>query len=418
MSKSILIIGGGVIGLCTAYYALRKGHRVVVLERGASQHDGCSHGNAGMVVPSHFVPLAAPGVPALGIKMMLEDDSPFALRLRADRELLDWMGKFLRASTPERAKRAGPLLRDLSLASRREFEALAAESGNEFGLVREGLLMLCKTRQAWDEEAKLVAKARALGMPAETLTADAAANLDPNIRMDIAGAVYFPWDCHLSPQKFVAGLTRRIQEAGGQIRYNSPVSGWRTSKGGLGAAQTTAGDVEADAFVLAGGAWSPEILRPLGLRLPLQAGKGYSVTLPQPRRQPRLCSILTEARVAVTPMGETLRFGGTMELGAQGRAIDMRRVQGILNAVPSYFPDFLSEDFRDLPIWSGLRPCSPDGLPYIGRFSRYPNLFAATGHCMMGVSLAPITGKLVADALSGEAPEIDLAAFSPDRYAK
>ena len=417
MSKTILIVGGGVVGLCTAYYAAQKGHRVTVLERGTSDHDGCSTGNAGMVVPSHFVPLAAPGMPAFGLRMMLRPDSPFGLRPRASRDLVDWAWKFCRASNAAHVNRAAPLLRDLSLASRREFEMLAAQSGNAFGLVQKGMLMLCKTEHALEEEARLVPMARRLGISAELLTPEETAGRDPGIRMDIAGAVYFPQDCHLLPQKLLTELRQALEASGSEIRWETEVTGWRASGGRVEAAQTSRGDFPADEYVLAGGSWSPSLVRGLQIRLPLQAGKGYSITLPHPKRLPTVCSILKEARVAVTPMGEALRFAGTLEIAGLDRSINPARVRGIFNAIPRYFPEFGPEDFRDLPVWSGLRPCSPDGLPYIGRFARYKNLSAATGHGMMGVNLGPITGRLIAELLSDEMPSIDIRALSPDRYA-
>jgi D-amino-acid dehydrogenase len=414
--KSILVIGGGVIGLCTAYYALRKGHRVTVVERGPPDHDCCSLGNAGMVVPSHFVPLAAPGMVALGLRMMFNPESPFYIRPRWSKELLGWAWKFYRAATAAHVARSAPLLRDLGLASRRCFEELAELPGHDFGLVKKGLLMLCKTEHTLHEEKKTARAAHQLDLPAEVLTPEDAARLDPAVRMDIAGAVYFPLDCHLSPQRFLAALTRAVEDHGVTVRWSTPVTGWRVAPGRIEAVRTAHGELSADEYVLAGGAWSPEVARGLDVRLPMQAGKGYSITLPRPRRLPSICSILTEARVAVTPMGEALRFGGTMEIVGLDESINPARVRGIVKAVPKYFPEFGPEDFRGLPVWRGLRPCSPDGLPYLGRFGRYANLSVATGHAMMGVSLGPITGKLMAEILSGEKPSVDVAALSPDRY--
>lgn len=416
MARQVLIVGGGIIGLCTAYYALLKGLDVTLLERGGADHDGCSQGNAGMIVPSHFIPLAAPGMVGMGLKMLRRPDSPFAIRPRADKDLISWAWQFMRHSNAGHVERAAPLLRDISLASRREYETLADGFGNDFGLVKKGLLMLCKTPHALDEEARLIPVAHALGMPAERLTAEETAQLDPTIQMDIAGAVYFPQDCHLQPQKLVAGLTHVLEGGGAQFHWDTEVTGWRTKNGRIEAVQTTQGEFTADEYVLAGGSWSPGLVRGLKLALPLQAGKGYSVTLPNPRELPTICSLLTEARVAVTPMGDTLRFGGTMEIAGLDPTVQQARVNGILNAIPRYFPSFTPDDFRDLPVWSGLRPCSPDGLPYIGRFGRYQNLAAATGHCMMGISLGPITGKLMAELLNGETPEIDITALRPDRY--
>ena len=182
-------------------------------------------------------------------------------------------------------------------------------------------------------------------------------------------------------------------------------------------AKTAAGEVEADEFVLAGGSWSPAMLSSLRIRLPMQAGKGYSVTLENPRCRPRVPAIFTEARIAATPMGRTLRFGGTMELSGINDVVREERVRQITESVPKYYPDFRPEDFAGIAPWHGLRPVSPDGMPYIGRFGRHPNLVAACGHAMLGVTLAPITGRLVAETIGGRASSVSLAALDPDRFA-
>jgi D-amino-acid dehydrogenase len=171
-----------------------------------------------------------------------------------------------------------------------------------------------------------------------------------------------------------------------------------------------------DEFVLAGGAWSGQIARPLGLRLPMQAGKGYSLTLPHAPIRPRMGTILSEARVAITPIGDSLRIGGTMEMAGLDETINPVRIRGIQKAACRYYPDLSPQAFDDVQPWSGLRPCSPDGLPYLGRTQRYANLIIATGHAMLGLSLGPITGKLTADLLAGRRPDIDLTLLDPDRY--
>ena len=417
MSKHVLIIGAGVIGLSTAFYALRKGHRVTVLERGPAARDGCSFGNAGMIVPSHFTPLAAPGMVALGLKWMWNPESPFYIQPRLDWDLAMWALRFWRASTQEHVARAAPLIRDLSFASRACFEEFAELWADDFGLVKRGLLMLCKTAHALDEEATNAARARELGIPAEVLDAKQTAALDPSVRMDIAGSVYFPRDCHLAPGKFMAALERECMRGGATFSYETEVTGWQTSGERIETVETKRGDFQADEYVLCGGAWSPSVASDLRLALPMQAGKGYSLTLPQPRQLPQLCAIFTEARVAVTPMDGALRFGGTMEIAGLDESINERRVRGIIRAVSEYYPEFTLEDFAGLRPWSGLRPCSPDGMPYVGRTSAYRNLCIATGHAMMGLSLGPITGRLVAELLSDEAPTLEISMLSPDRYA-
>jgi D-amino-acid dehydrogenase len=414
--RHVVICGAGIIGLCCARELRARGHTVTIIDRAPADRDGCSFGNAGMITPSHFVPLAAPGMVALGLKWMLNPKSPFYIRPRLDADLAGWGWRFMRASTAAHVERAAPVLRDLNLASRELYVGLAAELP-DFGLVTRGLLMLCREARTLDHEGAFAAQARELGVPAEVLDAAATARLDPGIRLNVAGSIYFPKDAHLDPARLIGSLTPRLEAAGVKFLWGTEVTGWRREGGRLAAALTTRGELAADEFVLAGGAWSPGLVRGLSLRLPMQAGKGYSLTLPKPRQLPHLCSIFTEARVAVTPMGGSLRIGGTMEVVGLDETIQPHRVQGIIESVPRYFPDFSPEDFAGIQPWRGLRPVTPDGLPYLGRFGAAPNLIAATGHAMMGLSLGPITGRLVAEIVAGEPPSIDLNLLNPDRYA-
>ncbi|HEU0039452.1 MAG TPA: FAD-dependent oxidoreductase, partial [Verrucomicrobiae bacterium] len=391
MSKRVLIIGAGVIGLCTAYYCARRGFAVTVVERKPARRDGCSFGNAGMIVPSHFVPLAAPGMVKLGLKWMWNSASPFYIKPRLDADLIGWGIKFWRAANAEHVRRSAPLLRDLSLASRACFEEFAALPETDFGLVKKGLLMLCQEQHTLDEEGKMAAQARALGIPAEVLDAKQTAALDPGARMDIAGSVYFPMDCHLTTDRFMAALQTQLERLGVQFSWESEICDWKTKPANRVRAVklSSVKEVEADEFVVCGGSWSPELAHKLGLRIPIQAGKGYSLTVPKPRQIPQICSICTEARVAVTPMSGALRVGGTMEFAGLNEDINPVRVRGIINSFCHYFPQFRPEDFSGIQPWRGLRPCSPDGLPFIGRTEKFTNLSLATGHGMMGLSLGP-----------------------------
>ena len=417
MSKSILIIGSGVIGLSTACYCARRGHRVTVLDRNPEQRDGCSFGNAGMVVPSHFVPLAAPGMVALGLKWMWNPESPFYIKPRLNWELMSWAWKFMRAANAAHVARSAPLIRDLSFASRACFEEFAALPNNDFGLVKKGLVMLCKTQHSLDEEAAFAQRANSLGIPAEVLDAKGIAKLDPDVTMDVAGGVFFPKDCHLSPNRFMAGLKQQCDTMGVKFHWSTEVGGFTLDGSRVSGIKTKAGEFTADEVILCGGSWSPVVARELGLKLPMQAGKGYSLTLTKPRELPQICSIFTEARVAVTPMGGTLRFGGTMEIAGLNEDINPLRVRGIIKSVPKYYPKFALEDFEGIQPWRGLRPCSPDGLPYLGRTAKFKNLTIATGHAMMGLSLGPITGRLVSEIVSGEKSSMPIDLLNPDRYA-
>lgn len=416
MTKRVLIVGGGIVGLSTAHYALRKGLEVILLERGTPQDAGCSIGNAGMIVPSHLVPLAAPGMVGRGLRHMWRPESPFYVKPRLDAGLLDWGLRFWRAANAEHVARSAPLLRELSLRSRACYEAWASEWEEDFGLVKRGLLMLCRTAQGLEEEAAVAERARALGVPAQVLTPQQTSALEPDLTLRLAGSIHFPLDCHLTPARLIAALRRRIEQAGASICWQTSVHGFRRVGDRIAAAETGLGEIAADEFVLCAGAWSSSLVRGLGLRLPLQAGKGYSLTLASPPQLPRAGIILSEAHVAVTPMGSALRFGGTLELAGLDLSINTARVRGIVNAVAHYLPEFTPERFRDVPAWCGLRPCSPDGLPYLGRFARFANLWTATGHAMLGVSLGPVSGWLMAELLAGEPAAFPIGALSPDRH--
>lgn len=414
--RSLVVVGGGVIGCAVAWYAMREGFRVTVVERAGPAHESCSTGNAGMVVPSHLVPLAAPGMVVTGLRSMLDPRAPVYVRPRLDVEFLRWGWDFFRSATPAHVARSAPRLRDLALLSRRCYEELADSRGNDFGLERNGLLMLFRTEAALREEAHAAEIANRLGVEARTLTAAETRVLEPNLRLDVAGSIYYPLDCHLAPHRFVAGLVRDLEAGGARFHWNTEARGWQVENGRVAKLATTRGELDADEYVLAAGSWSPRTTRGLGLRLPVQAGKGYSVMLPNPRRLPRICALLAEARIAVTPMQGALRVAGTMEFGGLDERVDPRRVRAIFERLPDYLPDFAVEDFTGLPPWRGLRPCSPDGMPYIGRVSRLANFTVATGHAMMGLSLAPATGRLVAELLAGRRTSMPLAGFEPERF--
>jgi D-amino-acid dehydrogenase len=420
VSKHVLVVGGGVVGFCVAYYSSQKGHRVTLVEGGAPDRDGCSFANSGMLLSSHVVPLASPGMVQLGLRHMWDPESPFYVKPRLSADLVDWGWKFHRASTQAHVDRAAPRLRDLHLASHACYKELARRCGNAFDLTEHGALVLCNTEQGLEDELSNAARARGLGIAAEVLTPAATAELEPNVRTAIAGSVYFPQDCHLTPGQLMMALRQELDRAGVKVIHGTRVSGWRSSGRRIEALQTNFADareLSADEYVVCAGIWSSDVVRELGIKIPMQAGKGYSLTLESPTSLPRIPALLSEARVAMTPMGSAVRFGGTMELAGTDETINPARLRGIINSATRYYPDFAPVRFEQAKVRVGLRPCSPDGMPYIGRFSRYSNLSVGTGHAMMGVSLGPITGKLIAEILSDDPPSSSLEGLSPDRYA-
>lgn len=412
----MVVIGGGVIGLCSALALAAKGMHVTVLEASEEESDSCSTGNAGMIVPSHFVPLAAPGMALYGLKMLLRKDSPFGFSWPPSLEMAAWAIRFLRASNPAQAERAGPVLRDLNLLSRARYRELHETLGIE-GLRESGLTMLCETHHALDEERGQAERAETLGLRVQVLDKAALQREEPQVEIEAVGGVKFLDDASLDPPAFLRAVRSELRRRGAHLEYGCPATEFSLGVSRVDAVRTRQGEFPADEFVLAGGVATGELARGLGLRLPLVGGKGYGFTVAEPPVHLRACAILVEARVALTPMPAGLRVAGTMELGARDLRVSPRRLGGIRASVRRCLPALQTARLEDAPVWAGLRPCSPDGLPYLGRTSRWPNLTLAAGHAMMGLSLGPATGEIVGQIVAGEPTSIPIELLDPDRYA-
>lgn len=410
------IIGGGVVGLCSAWYLRKTGFEVAVVDQ-ADWSDGCSYGNAGMVVPSHIVPLAAPGVIAKGLRWMFDAGSPFYIRPRLDWALARWLWQFYRSCSEEKVRQAMPLLRDFNQWSKDLYREFAEEEGFAFSYEEKGILMLYKTPKAGREEEEAAEKAHALGMRAQKLDASGVRQIETSIRTDVLGAVYYPGDAHLYSNQFMQQLLAALRKMNVSFMPGHKISGFKTQKGKISHLIFTNQAAEAvGEVVLAAGSWSAKILKKLGIKMLMQDGKGYSVTMPSPALRPGIPSILLEAKVALTPMGQDLRAGGTLEISGHKSDVSMPRVEGILKALPQYYPELKVETPPREKIWYGFRPCTPDGLPYIGRSKAFSNLTIATGHAMMGMSMGPASGKLVAEILANRPTSLDIGLLAPERF--
>ena len=411
-----IVIGGGIIGLCSAYYLRKSGWDVAVLDN-SEVNINCSYGNLGMIVPSHFVPLASPGIVAKGLRWMLNSKSPFYVKPSLDLNLISWGLKFIKNSTVQNVERAATPLLQLNLYSKKLFEELNREPGFNFDLENKGILMYYKTEKIAEEEVQLAEKAQKMGVDAVILNKQAVQELEPETELDIIGAVHYRCDSHLYPNKLIPQLLQHLKSSGIEIQTNNPVKQIVTEKGKIKELITSKNKYEGDVVVMAGGAWLNQLAKMVHLKIPLMPGKGYSFTYNHPQKKLNVPAILCEARVAITPMNGHMRYGGTMEIGTVNNKINLNRVKGIAESVSKYFPDIKLEVPEEKDIWYGFRPCSPDGLPYIGRSSKINNLFIAGGHSMMGLSLGPATGKLITDLVNGEKTEVDISTFNPGRYA-
>jgi D-amino-acid dehydrogenase len=414
MSK-VLIIGGGIIGLSSAYYLSKAGYDVTILDKG-DLTDNCSFGNAGMIVPSHFVPLAAPGMISQGIRWMFNSKSPFYVRPSLNPDLFSWGIKFLKNANARHVERSAIPLTELSLLSKSLYQELASQPDFDFGLKEKGILMFYKTDKAAEEEAHLAQKGRELGLDMQVLNVAECLALQPELNLNVLGAVHYRCDAHLYPNHLMFSLLQYLVKKGVKIARNHEVTSIATTSGSVTKVFTGDKAWTADEYIIAGGSWSPSVAKLVNIKIPLMPGKGYSFMVKEPQQRMQIPALLAEARVAITPMNGHLRYGGTMELDQVNTRININRVQGIVNAIPQYFPDLHPELPAEKDIWYGFRPSSPDGLPYIGRSNKYHNLVIATGHGMMGLSLGPATGLLVSQVVNSTKTTIAIEPFSANRF--
>jgi D-amino-acid dehydrogenase len=410
-SPDVVVVGGGAVGVCAALELAVRGAAVRLVERGPELAWGCSAGNAGIVGAGHVLPLAGPDALRDGLRWMGRPDSPFAIRPRP--ALMPWVAEFAAASRPARVREALDVLRPLALASARMHATLAA-GGHDTGYRAAGLLNVYAGAAAFAEACRDAERDRIDGVAAEVLDAPALAERFPELAGTPAGGILSTDEAHCDPARFVHALGAAAQDAGVDIRTGVDVLGLDVHGAHARSLITTAGRLRAGEVVLAAGVWAPELVRGLPIRLPVEGGKGYHVDVDAAAVDPGLPVWFQEDRVVVTPMPGKLRIAGTLELGGRDHAVDLRRVDAVTAAWHRGLRGTAGRRVRE--VWRGLRPCTPDGLPLIGRAEPLENLTVASGHGMWGLQLAPVTGLLVAQLLTGEPTEHDLRPLSPARF--
>jgi len=414
--KNIIVIGGGIIGLSSAFYLQRSGHTVTVLDKDGFT-DNCSYGNLGYVCPSHFIPLAAPGIVWQGIKWMFNSRSPFYVQPSLNISLIDWGLKFMRSATQKNVEDAAVPLKEIAVFSQEEYKQWENIAGFDMAFEQKGMLEMFKTEKVAHHAAATVETGKRLGLDVELVDAKGLQLLEPGTTINALGAINFKCDAHLYPDKLMASLKRYLTQQGVQL-ITGETSGFEKMNGRV--SKVICGDVAyaADDVVIATGSWSRAIAAMLQTKIPLMPGRGYSFTLNNPMNKLNHPAILTEGRVAITPFeqGAKMRYGGTMEVVNIKTPPRYHRVEGIIAAVKDFLPEFKLEMPAKENIWFGYRPTSADGLPYIGKIKRYKNVTVATGHAMLGLSLGAGTGKLVAELVNNEQPGVDLKAFEVERF--
>ena len=404
--KQVTIVGGGVVGLACAYYLQRQGHAVKVIERDTIS-DSCASGNAGYVTPSHFIPLAAPGMIKKGLKWMFDPESPFYIHPKLDLSLMQWLWKFNQHCHTKHVNNVKATLYELCTASKQLHLELADSIGNSYQLKQNGIYVVTESDKVLQEELDIVRQAQALGLNASEVSVQTLRKNFPQMQLNVKGGIFFPEDAHLHPTEFLSALHQHLLAVGVEFTEGYEVISLNVKHSEVKSLECCSiedGSIvhqEIEELVIAGGSWSPQLTKQLNLKVPIQAGKGYSVTIDKPWDIDTPI-ILSDAAVAITPFEHQIRFGGTMEFAGLDRSISARRVEGILKSVKRFIPNFDLTNVDRKIAWSGLRPCTPDGLPLVGRVPRISNAFLAAGHAMLGLTLAPVTGKIISQLISNQ----------------
>jgi D-amino-acid dehydrogenase len=411
-----VVIGGGIMGLSSAYYLNQSGWDVTVLDK-EDFLNNCSYGNAGYVCPSHFIPMATPGILKQGLKWMFNSKSPFYVQPRLNGALIDWGLKFMRSATHEKVEAAAIPLRDIAVISQHEYEQWTKIPSFNFSYEHKGLLEIFQTEKVADHARHTVEKGKELGLDVDLLSYDELKVLEPNTKINGIGAIFFRCDAHLYPNKLMKGLIALLKERGVQLITNEEVINFEKEQGSIKKVITRKNSYSTDTVVIATGSWSRQVAALLQTKIPLVPGRGYSITLEDSPYKINHPAILVEGRTAMTPMdGNKIRFGGTMEITSTETPPRMNRVQGILDAVKRFFPEFDIDMPAADKIWYGYRPCSADGLPYIGRVKKWKNVVVATGHSMLGLSLGAGTGKIVSEIVNEKPASMDMTPFAVERF--
>jgi D-amino-acid dehydrogenase len=412
----VLVVGGGVIGLCTAYYLTRAGADVLLLER-KDIGSGASSGNAGAVAPGHG-PMTRPGRLLQAMKWMLDPTSPFYLPPRWDPQLWRWLWRFNSFCTEGHIHRSMELLGPLGHAGRRLFDELLEEEGLDCEFRPDGYYEVYQTREGFEGAQTEIPLQQEHGYATRALPGPALEEMEPAFRSGLAGGLFFPEAATLDPGRFLGELVRAAMGRGMELRTGTKVVEVVTRNGGVAGVRLESGEaVQGDTVILATGAYSLDLARAGGLILPIQPAKGYHRDIPAGDggvTQLKLTVMLGERYVFCTPMGDFLRLAGTLELSGFNHRIVQRRLENLTDSARRYLDGL--EGCRSRDDWVGLRPVTPDGLPMVGPVPGLPGLYVANGHAMLGLTLGPITGKLLAEWILEGAPSRDLSALRPDRF--
>ncbi|MGV6845388.1 MAG: NAD(P)/FAD-dependent oxidoreductase [Lutibacter sp.] len=410
--KEVVVIGGGIVGLFCAYYLTKDGCKVTVIDQ-SEMNSGASYVNAGYISPSHVIPLASPGMVSSGLKMMFNAKSPFYLKPRFNKNLWQWAWHFNKAANQKHVDKTAPIIKEFTEFSRILYENLKAENPFDFHFEKKGVLMAYQSVEFEKKEAVLAEKAIELGLEVKTLSESELKIIEPE--MEALGAYWYQCDAHSTPNQFMQNFIDYLISNGVQIIKNEEVTSFEMVGKKVKQVLTKSYKINTNELVIAAGSWSPLIAKKLGFKLLIEAGKGYRIN--SFRKLPiNYPAILTDRNTAVTPMESFFRFGGTMEISGINREINSNRVKAIAEAVQAFYPSIHINNDEIKQAACGLRPVSPDGLPFIGRTKKFNNVAVAAGHAMLGWSQAPATGKIISEIINNKNLSIQTNLFNADRF--
>jgi D-amino-acid dehydrogenase len=411
---SAVVVGSGVIGTACAYYLMRSGWKVSLIDRGRLA-GGSSHANCGFVCTSHVLPLAEPGMVGKALKSLLRRNSPFAIKPRLDPALWSWLVHFARRCNERDMIEAGRGIQPLLLSSLELYRELVEREALDCEFQERGMLFAYRSK---DEMESYAATDRVMSdvfhCPARRLDPDELVAFEPALKPGLAGGWYYHDDAHLRPDKLMRAWHSVLLAGGATTRAHCPLRGFNEQNGRATSARSEQGELAADVFIIATGAWTPMLNDQLGCKVPIQPGKGYSLTMPRPSVAPEIPLIFPETRVAVTPFQTGYRLGSTMEFAGYDESIRPERLQLLKDGAEPYLREPYCEPVEEK--WFGWRPMTYDSLPIIDRTPKYENVFIAAGHNMLGLSMAPATGKLVAEIVNGSAPHVDPQPYRVGRF--
>ncbi len=409
----IVVIGGGVIGLACAHYLSLEGRAVRVIEK-ETVGAGASHGNCGLIFISHLLPLCSPGVIRHELMRMFRRGSPLYVDPSPDLVRLVWLLRFAAKCNPKHLQHAIRARADILRYSDDLYRQLLDAQDIECEHERKGVLLVFRSRAAMEAYGQTLGMLEPYGIEAKAYKGAALTELEPGLRDDLWGGWHHPRDSHLRPDVLVRGWKNKLVRNGVKFEENCAFQHFVSPRPGSVQLQTDRGVFAADACVIAAGAWTPELIRGLPVRLPMQPGKGYSLTIGNRLGCPQIPCIFEERSVVATPFTHGCRLGGTMEFSGHNTHLVKKRIENLKAAASEYLKDPPAGPV--IEEWAGLRPMMFDDLPVIDRIAGRAELYVATGHGMMGVSLAPATGRIVADLVAGRNPQIDISPFGLQRF--